>query len=408
MLLRSPAKSRQKRQERVRRLREESTAHLTSQILREHRPIYSIDYALLNIIVALVAIGLISIFSASAHVAQAQMGNASYYFQRQLIGMLVGLVAMWMTCRMDLYKLPHLLKPLMVMTILLLLATHLPGIGVTSKGSSRWINLMGLIFQPSEIAKPVLIIYLATILGHARFFTLNLWQKLEIFVPVLAILALIVTEPDLGTTIVVSGTILIVYFSAGLSFFKTAGVISVGGLLFFLISWSTPYQQARITSWLDPWSDPQGKGFHLIQSLIAIGSGGFWGNGFGQSVQKLFYLPEQHTDFIFAIISEEYGFIGACLLFLLFVLLAQRGTAIAMKAPTPYLKILAIGLACMTTVQAWVNLAVVSGAIPTTGLTLPFISFGSSSLVVNLAAMGFLLNISRYIPKQSQSIRIPS
>lgn len=400
MLLRSPIKSRQpmKRQERARRLKEEPFSEMAQQILREHRPTHHIDYALLNVIVVLMAIGLISILSSSAHVAQAQMGNASYYFQKQLVGVVVGLIAMFITSRIDLYKLPYVVKPLMVIAIILLLATHLPGIGITSKGSSRWINLMGLVFQPSEIAKPVLVIYLATILGHPKSLGLKLRQKLEIFIPVLAILALIVTEPDLGTTIVVSGTVLILYFAAGLPILKTVGIIGTGAVLFFLISWSTPYQQARITSWLNPWSDPQGKGFHLIQSLIAIGSGGVLGNGFGQSVQKLFYLPEQHTDFIFAIISEEYGLVGACLLLLLFVLLAQRGTAIAIKAPTPYLKILAIGLACMTTMQAWVNLAVVSGSIPTTGLTLPFISFGSSSLVVNLAAMGLLLNVSRYVP----------
>ena len=209
----------------------------------------------------------------------------------------------------------------------------------------------------------------------------------------------------MGTTIVVAGTVLIVYVAAGLNWYLTFGLVGTGGTLFFLLSWFTPYQQARITSWLDPWSDPQGKGYHLIQSLIAIGSGGLVGNGLGQSVQKLFYLPEQHTDFIFSVISEEFGFLGGFLLIMLFVSLTYRGVQIALKVPTPYLKLLAIGLTCMTTMQAWVNMAVVSGTIPTTGITLPFISFGSSSMVVNMMAMGLLLNISRYVTGKSPVTR---
>jgi cell division protein FtsW len=400
VLLRSPTKTRQalKRSERAQRLRTEPVSELANQVLKEHGPTYHIDYFLLNIIVVLVAIGLVSILSASAHVAQAQMGDASFYFKRQLVGMVLGLVGMFLATRIDIYKLPRWIIPLMVISILLLVATHIPGIGITSKGSSRWIHLFGLVFQPSEIAKPVLVIYLASILGHPRAIKLNLIEKAQILAPVVAILVIILTQPDLGTTIVVAGTVFILYFAAGLPIWKAASLISGGAVMFFLMSWSTPYQQARITSWLDPFSDPQGKGFHLIQSLIAIGSGGFLGNGFGQSIQKLFYLPEQHTDFIFAVISEEFGFIGVCILLLLFILLAQRATAIAVKSPTPYLKLLAMGLGCMVVMQAWVNLAVVSGSIPTTGLTLPFISFGSSSLIVNLTAMGLLLNISRYVP----------
>jgi len=400
MLLRSPPKTRQtmKRSERAQRLKAEPPSELANQVLKDHRPNHHIDYFLLNIIILLMVMGLVSILSASAHVAQAQMGDASYYFKKQLVGVVLGLIGMFAASRIDIYKLPRWITPLMVVAIVLLLATHIPGIGITSKGSSRWIHLFGLVFQPSEIAKPVLVVYLATILGHPYARKLSLIEKGQILMPVGAILLLILTEPDLGTTIVVAGTVFIIYFAAGLPIWKAGALLGGGGLMFFLLSWSTPYQQARITSWLDPFSDPQGKGFHLIQSLIAIGSGGFIGNGFGQSVQKLFYLPEQHTDFIFAVISEEFGFIGVCVLLLMFILLAQRGTAIAVKSPTPYLKLLAMGLCCMTVMQAWVNLAVVSGSIPTTGLTLPFISFGSSSLIVNLTAMGLLLNISRYVP----------
>jgi len=361
---------------------------------------YPMDYILLWLVLLLTLIGLISILSASAHVAQAQIGDASFYFKKQLVGICIGLVGLLLALRINVYHLPLWVKPLMAVTIILLIFTHIPGLGLTINGSSRWLDMPGFRLQPSEIAKPVLILYLATILGNHQFSHLSLKDKGFTLLPIIAIMALILRQPDLGTTIVLGLTMMVVYFAAGTPYWKILGVIGSGLLAFGLLSWSTPYQQARITSWLDPWSDPQGSGFHLIQSLIAIGSGGAVGTGFGQSVQKLFYLPEQHTDFIFAVIAEEFGFVGICVLLLIFMGLTQRGVTIACKSPTPYLKLLAIGLACMISLQAFVNMAVVSGAIPTTGLTLPFISYGSSSVAVNLTAMGLLLNISRYFPNK--------
>lgn len=396
----------QQRQERSRRLKQSLAQH-PAQVtpVPDGQPRHPIDYLLLYLVALLTLVGVISILTASAHVAQAQLGDAIYYFRKQLFGVVVGAVAMTVAARINLYQLARWIKPLMILTIVLLVCTHIPGLGVTAKGSSRWLNIPGISFQPSEIAKPMLVLYLAAILGNARFALLSLKDKLWAFMPVFAIMFIVLRQPDLGTTIVLGTTVLMICFVAGLPYRYVASIILFGLAGAGLLSWSTPYQQARITSWLDPWSDPQNTGFHLIQSMIAIGSGGVTGKGFGQSVQKLFYLPEQHTDFIFAVIAEEFGLIGCLVLFFLFCALTQRGVSIAFRSQTPYLKLLAIGLATMISMQALVNLGVVTGTIPTTGLTLPFISFGSSSLVVNLAAMGLLLNVSRYLPVRRENIR---
>ena len=366
--------------------------------LSDSQPRHHVDYILLYVVALLTLIGLISVLSASAHVAQSQIGDASFYFKKQLTGVVAGVIALVIGLRLDLYRLPRWIKLMMGGTILLVVCTHLPVVGVTVNGSSNWVNFLGFRFQPSELSKPVLAIYLAAILGHPLFARLDLRAKATVLIPPTALLFLILKQPDLGMATVLCLSMLMIYFAAGTAMWKVFGVIGAGLAGFLLLSVSTPYQWARIEFWLNPWAEPQGKGFQLIQSMIAIGSGGPLGTGYGQSVQKLFYLPEQHTDFIFSVIAEEFGFLGVLLILLLFAILTQRGIMIACKSPTPYLKLLATGLSCTVALQAFINLAVVSGVLPTTGLTLPFISYGSTSLVVTLGSMGLLLNISRYIP----------
>ncbi|MGV3523481.1 MAG: putative lipid II flippase FtsW [Candidatus Sericytochromatia bacterium] len=367
-------------------------------LLPETQPRYHLDYVLLYLVVILTLVGLISVLSASAHVAQSQIGDASYFFKKQIVGVIVGTGALIGTLKMDIYRLPRLSRLFLAGTILLVMGTHLPVIGVTVNGSSNWLNLLGFRFQPSELAKPAMLLYLSGVLGHPQFLRMSWKQHGVSLVPVGALMFMILLQPDLGMTVVLGIALLLMYFIAGTPYWIIFGAIGAGLAGFLAKSFSTPYQQARITYWLDPWSDPQGQGFQLIQSMIAIGSGGLTGNGFGQSVQKLFYLPEQHTDFIFSVIAEEFGFLGVCLLLVLFAWLTQRGIRIACKSPTPYLKLMATGLTCTISLQAFVNIAVVCGVLPTTGLTLPFISYGSTSLVVTLICMGLLLNISRHIP----------
>lgn len=399
MLLRSFHKTRTSSPQRSQRMVELNQRLADNQAsLPDSQPRHHVDYVLFYIVSLLTIIGLISVLSSSAHVAQSQIGDASFYFKKQLGGVIAGSIVMFITSRVDLYRLPRWVKPMLGLTILLVACTHLPVIGVTVNGSSNWVNFAGFRFQPSELSKPILAIYLASILGNPLFNRLELKAKAVVLVPIAALMLLILKQPDLGMTTVLALSILMIYFAAGTAFWKIFSVIGVGLTGFILLSISTPYQWARIEYWINPWADPQGKGFQLIQSMIAIGSGGLLGTGYGQSVQKLFYLPEQHTDFIFSVIAEELGFLGVLLILLLFILLTQRGIMIACKAPTPYLKLLATGLICTVSMQAFINIAVVSGLLPTTGLTLPFISYGSTSLVVTLASMGLLLNISRYIP----------
>jgi len=403
MLIRSETRKRKKKKKKNQAQAANPLIRQGVQKRRERKaPLNHIDYQLFVVVLLLTAMGILSIGTASDHVAQAQFGNDLYYVKKQMMGATIGFVAMFFTLRIDFNRFPQYLKYMMVGTLFLLIATHIPGLGVTAKGSSRWINL-GIRFQPSELAKPMIVIYLAIMLGQFKTQSLGFLKQLYVVWPVLAMMGVVLLQPDLGTTIVLASTVLLMYFSAGLPW-RYLGIVVGGGFL-AAVSWaiSTPYQWDRIAYWWDPWSEPLGRGFHLIQSLIAIGSGGVFGKGFGQSVQKLFYLPEQHTDFIFAVISEEFGFIGVLSLLLLFVLVIQRGMSIACKVVDPTLKLMAIGLSSMVTLQAFINLAVVSGTIPTTGLTLPFISFGSSSLIVNLASMGLLLNISRYIPVKEKA-----
>lgn len=408
MLLRSFQKTKIARPQRSQRRTELNQRLVTHQApLAEHKPQHQFDYILLYIVSLLTLIGLISILSASAHVAQSNLGDASYFFKKQLGGVIAGAAALYFGMHLDIYRLPRWIKLMMTVTIVLVACTHFPVVGVTVNGSSNWVNFLGFRFQPSEISKPVLAIYLAAILGHPAFARLDLKAKSVVLVPMIALLVLILKQPDLGMTTVLALSILMMYFAAGTSYWKIGGIMGSGFVGFMLLSISTPYQWARIQYWLDPWSDPQGKGFQLIQSMIAIGSGGFMGTGYGQSVQKLFYLPEQHTDFIFSVVAEEFGFLGVLVILLLFAFLTQRGVMIACKSPTPYLKLLATGLICTVSMQAFINLAVVTGVLPTTGLTLPFISYGSTSLVVTLGSMGLLLNISRYIP-QAASKHPPS
>lgn len=357
-----------------------------------------IDYVLFNIVLILTVVGLIFISSASAPLAQAEVGDAFHYFKKQLFGAVLGITALFILAYINLKSFLSFIRPMMIGVVILLVATHIPSFGVTIKGASRWLNILGFTFQPSELAKLVIVMFLSIILGNPEYKTLSWRQKLATLIPVGGILALILLQPDLGTTVVITTTVFVLYFSAGMNIWKFLGVLSLGFICFALVSWNTPYQRVRILSFMNPWADPQGTGFHLVQSMIAIGSGGIMGNGIGQSIQKLFYLPEPHTDFIFSVISEELGFVGGLFILLLFVLLAQRGFAIACRVAEPTLKLLAVGLTSLISAQAFINIGVVTGSIPTTGLTLPFISSGSSSLIVTLCGMGLLLNISRYVP----------
>lgn len=337
------------------------------------------------------------VYSASAVWADYRFDDSFYFAKRQLLFAVVGLVAMFFIMNVDYWTWRNWSNVLLIICFILLIAVLIPGIGNVRNGSRSWIGVGAFSIQPSEFMKLAMIIFLAKYLSvNQRRIT----QFTKGFVSSLALVfvafGLIMLQPDLGTGTVMVGTCIIMIFVAGakISHFAGLGLVGVAGFVALILA--APYRMDRITSYLDPWSDPLGTGFQIIQSLYAIGPGGLFGLGLGQSRQKFFYLPEPQTDFIYAILAEELGFIGGAFVLLLFALLLWRGIRVALNAPDLYGSFLAVGIISMIAVQVMINIGVVTGLIPVTGITLPFFSYGGSSLTLMLMAVGILLNISRY------------
>ena len=288
-------------------------------------------------------------------------------------------------------------KALLIICFVLLVLVLIPGIGMVRNGSRSWIGVGAFSIQPSEFTKLAMIAFLAKYLSENQK---NITSFKRGLLPALALVfaafGMIMLQPDLGTGTVMVGTCIAMIFVAGarISHFIGLGVLGLAGFAALILS--APYRIKRITSFLNPWEDPLGSGFQIIQSLYAIGPGGLFGLGLGQSRQKFFYLPEPQTDFIFAILAEELGFIGGSLVLLLFSLLLWRGVRIALGAPDLYGSFLAIGIISMVAIQVMINIGVVTGLMPVTGITLPFLSYGGSSLTLMLMAIGVLLNISKH------------
>jgi cell division protein FtsW len=347
---------------------------------------------------SLVVVGLAMVFSASAVMAQARYGSPYTYLGKQALWALLGIIAMVVLMRVDyrIYNSKKFVYPVLGLTFLLLLAVFVvPG----SHFTHRWIRFGPFFtFQPSEIAKPILAIYLAWFL-HTRLTVMRDWKHtlLPAVIPPLIFLALILKEPDLGTGIVLFGMTVLTLLLAGmewryvLSIFAVAAPV-VGAMLVFV-----PWRLARMKVFLHPEADPQGAGFHINQSLIAVGTGGWTGRGYMEGVQKLFYLPEPHTDFIMANIAEELGFLGAVFILLLFAVLAVRGLRTVFLLRDPFARLLAFSITMTVTIQAFFNMSVVVALLPTKGIPLPFISSGGTSLCIMLASIGILLNLTREI-----------
>lgn len=342
------------------------------------------------------------IFSASAVTAEQQYGHAYIFVLRQTVWLVVGLLGMFGLMRLDYHRLR---EPAVVYTALCLVVLMLAGTFFLDKSHAthRWIRIGPVGIQPSELAKLVAILYLAWFLDLRRRATTSLeFSKgdlvhtiLPAVAPILVCVVLIVMQPDLGTSVDIVLIMTAILFVAGLSWkWLLVGLAGALPALFLLIA-HVSYRQARMMAFLHPESDPQGAGFQLLQSLIAVGSGGFTGVGLMESKQKLFYLPEAHTDFIYAVICEELGFIGAALVIALFAVYGWRGLRAAFNAPDGFGRMLALGATAMVLFQSLINFAVVIGLMPTKGIPLPFVSYGGSSLLVMLLATGVLLNISQ-------------
>lgn len=355
------------------------------------------DFLLIIVTLSLLAVGLIMVYSASAVWAEYKFNDSFFFAKRQLLFAGVGIVAMFLIMNVDYWTWKSWSKVIIIVCFILLLAVLIPGIGMSRNGSRSWIGVGAFSIQPSEFMKLAMIAFLAKFLTERQRYITTFKHGLA---PSLGLVfvafALIMLQPDLGTGTVMVGTCVVMIFISGarISHFTGLGLLGIAGFIALIAS--APYRIKRITSFLDPWSDPQGSGFQIIQSLYAIGPGGLFGLGLGQSRQKFFYLPEPQTDFIFAIISEELGFVGGSFVILLFALLLWRGIRIALGAPDLYGSFLAVGIIAMIAIQVMINIGVVTGLMPVTGITLPFLSYGGSSLTLMLLAIGVLLNVSRY------------
>ena len=360
------------------------------------------DKWLFRVTLGLCLLGAVMIFSASAVTAENEYHYSYYFLLRQAAWLFIGLAGMFVLMRTDYRKLR---EPLVVYSVLCVVGLMLVGTFFLDKSHAthRWIRFGPVGIQPSEIAKLAVILYLAWFLDLKRRTAAGMEFRKEDFMhnilpaigPILVCVALILAQPDLGTSVDIVLIAAAVLYVAGLSWkWIAAGVAASVPALYLLIS-HVAYRQARFMAFLNPDVDPQGAGFQLLQSLIAVGSGGFTGVGLMESKQKLFYLPEAHTDFIYAVICEELGFIGAMVVIALFAIYGWRGLRAAFSAPDSFGRLLALGITAMVIFQALINFAVVLGMVPTKGIPLPFISYGGSSLLVMLLATGVLLNISQ-------------
>lgn len=363
------------------------------------------DKALLITVAFLVIIGFMAIFSASAPKCIDEGGNPAQFLIKQLICFVVGFFGLKFFTNYDYKKLGAWNLIFAGTVIFLLMLVDFTPLGVTVNGAKRWINILGFQLQPSEFAKPAVVLLLATIFKRdADLLDQNKW--VTTFIPILIMLGLIFKQPNLSMVILLLSTSVVMFLAAGGSlklFFSCLGVM----MTTVVIAATTiikPYQMQRIKTWQHPELDPQGAGYNIIQSLIAFASGGFSGVGYGGSIQKLSYLPECHTDFIFAIIAEELGWVGCVLIIGLFFTLIHRGFMIASRCPDMFGKLLAVGITFSIGFQAFLNISVASSFFPTTGVPLPFISYGGSSLIVSLCMVGVLLNISKKRIKKIRNI----
>ncbi len=348
------------------------------------------DFFLLALTLLLTFFGLLIIFDASSFIAFRDFADKYYYIKEQSIWFAIGITALLFFSYFDYHRFYNLSLPLLIVAIGLLMLVFIPGIGVKVLGAHRWINLHFFILQPAEFVKLTLAIYLS-----AWFSTKEKGRFLAFCLLIGLVLGLVMLEPDMGTAIIIMSEAFILYFLSGGSirnFIFVIPALGVAGLLLIKLS---PYRAQRLATFLNPEQELQGSSYHVRQILIALGSGGFSGVGLGNSLQKYAYLPENTTDSIFAIIAEEMGFIGATGVILLFILVVWRGFIIAIHASDQFGKLLAAGITSFLAMQVFVNLAAQTALIPLTGVPLPFISYGGSSLIIDLTAVGILLNISK-------------
>ena len=355
----------------------------------------SVDGWLFTVTLLLVCVGLVMVFSASAVMAKERYGSPYNFLLKQAIWAIAGIAVMLIGMKIDYrrFKTPAIIFSLLGLTTLMLISVFFLD---RAHNTHRWIHWGSFSFQPSEVAKPAIIFFLAYFLdGRAR--SMDDWRNtlLPAVIPTVIFLGLIVFQPDLGTAIACAGITVCILYVAGMRmrYFGYALLAAIPAL--YVLIFHVSYRRDRILAFVNPYADPQGRGFHIIQSLIAVSTGGITGLGLMEGKQKLFYLPEPHTDFIYAVTAEEFGLVGGVLLATLFAVFLWRGLRAAMKMQDMFGRYLAVGITCMVVLQAFINMSVVLGMMPTKGIPLPLVSYGGSSLFVTLACVGVLLNITQ-------------
>jgi len=355
----------------------------------------SVDRWLFTVTMLLVFVGLVMVFSASAVMARERFGSPYAFLLKQLLWASAGLVAMVVAMRVDYrrYKSPALVFSLMGLTTLLLISVFFLD---RSHHTHRWIHAGGFSFQPSELAKPVLILFLAYFL-EGRVKSMDDWRNtlMPAAAPVVVLLGLIVLQPDLGTAIACAGIAACVMYVAGMRMRYFGYAFGASLLPLYFLIFHVSWRRDRILAFMNPYADRQKTGFHIIQSLIAVSTGGVTGTGLMEGKQKLFYLPEPHTDFIFAVTAEELGLVGALFVVTLFAIFLWRGMRVSWRTEDVFGRYMAVGITSMVVLQAFINISVVLGMMPTKGIPLPLVSYGGSSLFVTLACVGVLLNITK-------------
>ncbi|HLG19072.1 MAG TPA: putative lipid II flippase FtsW [Bdellovibrionota bacterium] len=357
------------------------------------RKIRHLDPVLTLATLGLLALGTVMVFSSSSSIGAEKFGDSAYYLKRHLIWMAIGGLGMGVTFFINPFPLKKLATPALIGGLILLGLVMVTG---TARNKAvRWLNLGGLVFQPSEFVKLTVVLYTAAYLAKAR-------ERIQKFskglLPLLAtvggIVLVLLKEPDFGTAVLVTFVVAMMVFVGGANLWHVGALGALAGVASYALILSSAYRRRRLMAFLHPWQDPLGSGFQILQSFIAFQNGGFQGQGLGDGTQKLLYLPEMHTDFIFAVIAEELGFLGSFLVIFLFALIVIQGFRLSLRLREPFTSSLALGLTGLIGFQAFFHMAVVMGLVPTKGLTLPFISYGGSSLVITLMSIGLLLSLS--------------